>query len=158
MRLLHYTAAPFIFDPHRAYRQDHGMKPAGLWLSAEDDTDDSFGWRDWSAREDFQLADLTYCTQLALRPGVNVLHIDTAAGLRAFGRRFHRDYHGCRGFIDWAAVAGIYQGLIIYPYQWQVRLDLLWYSGWDCASGCIWDCTTLQVSDEYITENLTGCQ
>lgn len=42
--------------------------------------------------------------------------------------------------IDWDAVAGTYQGIIITPYIWERRLgDSAWYYSWDCASGCIWD-------------------
>ncbi len=41
--------------------------------------------------------------------------------------------------IEWWRVAQKYPGIMITPYCWQRRLDLFWYYGWDCASGCIWD-------------------
>lgn len=33
----------------------------------------------------------------------------------------------------------------ITPYCWPARMDpdLIWYYGWDCASGCIWDASTI---------------
>ena len=40
--------------------------------------------------------------------------------------------------IDWKKAARKYGGLIITPYQWDMRFELLWYYGWDCASGVIW--------------------
>lgn len=42
--------------------------------------------------------------------------------------------------INWPMVADRYQGIVIAPYLWSRRMDGgLWYYGWDCASGCIWD-------------------
>jgi len=32
-----------------------------------------------------------------------------------------------------------YDGIEIAPYQWDARLSLIWYYGWDVASGCIWN-------------------
>ena len=41
---------------------------------------------------------------------------------------------------DWARVGEAYPGIIIAPYIWSRRLDgPMWYYGWDCASGCVWD-------------------
>ena len=48
--------------------------------------------------------------------------------------------------IDWAEVASKYDGIIISPYQWSLRLDMemMWYYGWDCASGCIWNISAIK--------------
>lgn len=34
-----------------------------------------------------------------------------------------------------------YDGIIIAPYVWSLRLDIdfFWYYDWDCASGVIWN-------------------
>ncbi len=42
-------------------------------------------------------------------------------------------------------VAKLYQGIIIAPYCYSIRLDndCFWYYPWDCASGCIWDATAI---------------
>jgi hypothetical protein len=45
-----------------------------------------------------------------------------------------------RNYIDWPVVAEGWAGVEINPYLWKRRLNGgMWYYGWDCASGCIWD-------------------
>ncbi|RYE19920.1 MAG: hypothetical protein EOP45_11870 [Sphingobacteriaceae bacterium] len=41
--------------------------------------------------------------------------------------------------IDWTSLATDYDGILISPYQYCMRLRYLWFGGWDCASGCIWN-------------------
>jgi hypothetical protein len=148
MKLYHYSAEPFVLDPQRVYQQEGHeklqMKPRGLWLSVESDDEESFGWRDWCEREEFGLSRLTHRTELILQPA-HVLHLDSSAALLAFTRRYERTHDGFSFFhlMDWAAVAQDYRGLLIAPYDWNLRLDLHWYYAWDCASACIWDCSTL---------------
>lgn len=36
-------------------------------------------------------------------------------------------------------VAEGWYGLEINPYLWSRRLSRMWYYGWDCASGCVWN-------------------
>ena len=47
----------------------------------------------------------------------------------------------CHNYIYWENVqADGYWGVEINPYLWERRFDEgLWYNGWDCASGVIWD-------------------
>lgn len=40
--------------------------------------------------------------------------------------------------IDWIYVYGLYDGIIINPWIESKKNSYLWYSGWECASGCIW--------------------
>lgn len=40
--------------------------------------------------------------------------------------------------IDWIYVYGLYDGIIINPWIKSKRNSYTWYSGWECASGCIW--------------------
>jgi len=157
MSLYHYSAEPFVLDPHRSYPQQRqrewAMKPCGLWLSVEHDGEDSFGWRDWCVGESFHVEALTYRTELALRPEADVLSITNDEALLAFSARFEIPVvPAWFRRIDWAAVATAYRGIIIAPYLWSLRLDerVSWYYGWDCASGCIWDCTTLQQLDTSV--------
>lgn len=42
-------------------------------------------------------------------------------------------------YIDYGRVAEKYGGVEIVPYLWSKRLESIWYYGWDCASGVIWD-------------------
>jgi hypothetical protein len=53
--------------------------------------------------------------------------------------RFPHPDLGRMSYIDWPRVAERFDGVIIAPYQWKHRLELMWYYGWDCASGCIWN-------------------
>ena len=41
--------------------------------------------------------------------------------------------------IAWDNVAAKFDGIVISPYLWSLRLRLHWYYGWDCASGCLWN-------------------
>ena len=49
--------------------------------------------------------------------------------------------------IDWHAVAQAYAGIEIAPYCWSLRFEyeFLWYYGWDCASGCVWELSAVRV-------------
>lgn len=156
MRLYHYSAEPFVLDPHRAYRQDQPfqLKPNGLWLSVDDPDTPSIDWREWCEREEFRLHALTQCAEVVLVPDANILQLDTEPALVAFTRRYQTNAGGL-SMIDWGGVAREFQGLLIAPYQWRRRLDvdMVWYYAWDCASACIWDCMTLrQVPVEEVTE------
>jgi len=55
--------------------------------------------------------------------------------------------------IDWKKVAAKWGGIEIPEYQWGFRssIDHMWYCGWDCASGCLWDPAAL-ISFERINE------
>lgn len=139
MRLLHYTARPFEFDPARRYEQvGHyaGWKPAGFWLSV-DGGDDC--WRSWCEGEAWGLERLAHASEVTLKPSANVLVIDTPEKLDAFDMLYgDGDRHSLRS-IDWPRVKRVHDGVIIAPYHWSRRLDLMWYYGWDCASGVIWN-------------------
>ena len=47
--------------------------------------------------------------------------------------------------IDWERVKEQYSGIIITPYCFDLRLDFIWYYGWDCESACIWDTSILKL-------------
>jgi hypothetical protein len=47
-------------------------------------------------------------------------------------------------FIDWNKVSKSYKGIQINYYSNKHRLDMLWYYGWDCESGCIWDISCIK--------------
>jgi len=49
--------------------------------------------------------------------------------------------HRRRGMncIRFDKVAEKYSGIEITPYLWEKRLESMWYYGWDCASGCVWN-------------------
>jgi len=118
-------------------------KPRGLWLSAQGDDD----WPSWCVSEKFRLQDLAHAWRVELAPEAAVLCVSTVEELDAFTDAFGYDdalfssaHWRARG-IDWPRVAESYRGIVIAPYRWERRLtqESLWYYGWDCASGCVWD-------------------
>lgn len=164
MRLSHYHDYPVYFDHSRVYdRPPHCRgfgKPDGFWVSVDGEDD----WAEWCLREEFWIDGLACRHEVVLVPEAQVLHIDSAEGIDAFhdryayedelsqhmrhwpvtrrdAPRFSRDNFAYRQWqIDWAKVATEYDGLIIAPYQWSRRMGgPMWYYGFDCASGVIWD-------------------
>jgi len=47
-------------------------------------------------------------------------------------------------YINWQQVAEKYAGIEICPYIGTQRLKMIWYYGWDVASGCIWDTSAVK--------------
>ena len=141
LRLVHHSAAPFVLDRERKYVQEPRAKPTGLWLSVVGQDD----WASWCTGEEFRLDDLAQTTVVNLVPGANVKMLSTALDLDLLTSEFHfrmgayDDSHS----IDWPSVAAQFDGIIIAPYVWPRRLDLMWYYGWDCASGVIWNLSAI---------------
>lgn len=154
MRLIHYSASPLI-EVHSVSQgvgkgATRGTKPNGLWVSVEGDDD----WPSWCRSENFALNSLANETEVVLRPDAQVLIVSGGDDLRAFHDAYATTHpmfdegwssYAKRKVIDWKRVADEHSGVIIAPYVWEWRLDLNlnWYSGWDCASGCIWDHTAI---------------
>ena len=143
MILSHYAAQPLeALKPTNAAEGHTPYKPRGLWLSVDGEDD----WPAWCVSEGFGLDRLKVRHAVTLRADARILHLRDANELVAFTREFakpepsHRDSM----YIDWEKVGAKHQGLIIAPYCWQKRLDLMWYYGWDCASGCIWDVSAIK--------------
>ena len=146
MKLVHYSPCPLTLDMIKprgqggdTFRSD---KPRGLWVS---DNDDDTSWPVWCHGAGFRLKNLRWAYRVTLKPDAKILHIDDAEGLRRFDQIFgfyppnwppglHSHFH-----IDWVKIAEWYDGILITPYLWSMRLDLMWYYSWDVASGCIWN-------------------
>ena len=144
MRLVKYSAEPLVFDPEFVYPNSHIAsavgKPVGLWVS--DESPGMFGWKEWCEGETWNIGGLAHRTEFALTPGHNVLIIDTPEALAAFDAEYSTGSKYIER-IDWSVVAERYDGIIITPYQWEHRLSMMWYYGWDCASGCIWNLSAI---------------
>lgn len=145
MRLVHFTNADELAVESRRQPPVPHNKPRGLWVS--DESDGSHGWSSWCADEEFGLGRNVFAVEVA--DAANILILTTVDAIREFDEQYaasrhpnYRYHHRC--FIDWQAVAARWQGILITPYQWQLRLsDVAWYYTWDCASGCIWDATAV---------------
>jgi hypothetical protein len=137
------------------YEQRRGDKPVGLWLSDEAD----YGWDEW-CKSNLECSAGKYAYTVELAPEAHVLHLATDTAVANFAASFkepfpHSDYFY---WINWPRVVKLWQGILITPYQWSLRLhpDFFWYYGWDCASGCIWDVSVIQTIKEWNGRNREG--
>jgi hypothetical protein len=136
---LHNTATPLrvirsVSQPEREF----GLpKPRGLWYGVGD------SWLRWCESEQLDwIHHYTYA--LTLAPGANILRLKSLADLTRFQNKYGFHHPGMfedekYTDIDWPRVAKDYDGIEIAPYIWRARFTMLWYYGWDVASGCIWN-------------------
>lgn len=145
MILSHFSAGAFRLDKGRAYKQvspPHNLKCKGLWLS---DESTEHGWKWWCEGNDFALDRLAVETKFRCDTSRWAVLTDNHA-IREFHWNYAKEVFPGLRYIDWPAVAGRYAGILISPYSWELRLahDFLWYYGWDCASACVWDLSTIE--------------
>jgi hypothetical protein len=149
LELRHYTAVPIVLSLDHEYEQGEPRsyaKPRGFWVSVLGEDD----WPTWCKNEEFREDMLATEHAVTLAEDANILHLDTHRSLNEFTATYgivetkrYGTHEWSEVSIDWQKVASEYQGIIIAPYQWGQRLDLSWYYGWDCASGCIWDLSAI---------------
>lgn len=153
---LKYSDRPILLG-EQVSRDQHAPvtcygKPNGFWIT--DDTEDS--WRSWCISEQFDLEQLTHVHQVELdERHIKILRtLDEIAEFNwQFSVTIPFPFHDkC---IDWPEVARQYDGLIITPYQWSIRLDrdYSWYYIWDCASGCIWNAAAIRAIKLLFIDN-----
>lgn len=146
MKLRHFSAQkiPKVLQRFSYREQKVAYKPIGFWVSDEDE----HGWKDWCEGEQWGLSRLTREYEVVLADKANVLYINSLRQLDEFREAYmaslYPDVEGLSGIvdgIDWSKVAQKYDGIIISPYFYQRRFatGFMWYYGWDCASGCIWN-------------------
>lgn len=149
MKLSHFSKTPVTGLTDVKCQPTHdAIKPQGLWLSVDGERD----WEEWCKAESFRLEHTKFRQEITLQPDVlqpivggvdsGVLHLYSPFCLDQFTNRFASRNELFKAnelaWIDWVQVANVYDGLIISPYIWERRMSLIWYYGWDCASGCIW--------------------
>ena len=142
-----------------------GMKPTGLWVS---DDSAECDWLEWCVGESFGLERFRWRTEVYIKPDANILFVKSVSELKAFHEEYKLPlYLGApvlSEVIDWARVAEKYDGIIISPYQWELRLSwAIWYYCWDCASGCIWNADAIELRpsepfdiDDYAKRKASG--
>jgi hypothetical protein len=159
LKLRHYSHTVVKLDTDYDYRPQRAddMKPIGFWVTTPGEDD----WPTWCKSEDFRLHALHFEHEVTLKPTANVRVIRGLDELDAFAEE-HRtpfdEYHWSdamgwsqyaqdgyyrRNYLDWTRIKQHYDGVIITPYLW-ARRDLMWYYGWDVASGCIWNLDAIQ--------------
>jgi len=164
MRLVHYDKQPIAFDWNCVYprKEMDTFKPSGLWVSDAHD----YGWKDWCTAEDFCTDSLEYEYLVELQPDHNILIISTVEELDKFHEEYSVDilkaYRGSatpfnleprKEWLDWNRIYPLYQGIIITPYLWERRMSgYMWYYGWDCAGGCIWDLSAIKTFQQILKQ------
>jgi hypothetical protein len=108
-------------------------KPNGIWYGCGD------AWIVWLESEmPSWLEDSSYLYEIEL--GEGILKISTDEEFVQFEKIFLTvSTMGGMRAINWPAVAKIYNGIEICPYNYNRRMKSNWYYGWDVASGCIWN-------------------
>lgn len=147
MKLSHYSKKTVI-TPESRTQVGLTYKPAGLWVSVDGEDD----WPYFCRAEEFGLDRLANHFRVELESDANILMIETEGQLHNFTAEWRVDIphaYPCVDTINWCSVAEQYQGIIIAPYQWGCRTNpkSVWYYGWDCASGCIWDAEAIASVD-----------
>src|SRR5580765_4126466 len=139
----HWASKPLALDRTRQYPVDaNHFKPLGLWFDADSD------WKRWCESEGFMPNCLTVPHIVTLKPGANILLINSPEALEDFtvkwGGKGGKTSFRETDFIRWLNLRTRYDGIVIAPYQWSKRLSLEWYYSWDCASGCVWDLSAIE--------------
>ena len=143
-----YTFSPEQILSLKNNTQDRGaLKPVGLWYACGDE------WLNW-VRSNVKYWSEEWTHLYEVLPTNAILHVSTEDELRAFAARYttkggwgisieasfritgrRRDSFNP----DWEKLAEDFPGLEICPHQGGMRYELMWYSVWDVASGCIWN-------------------
>ncbi len=120
-------------------------KPSGIWYSC------GGSWIEWCLNEDFCFPHYVHEIDIV---DWRLVMIDNVDDFDDFCKEYGlniQNYFALKNQIDthilgrsidcinWTIVAEGWSGIEINPYLWSRRLNSLWYYGWDCASGCIWD-------------------
>ena len=155
-----------------SYPQSGHPKPNGLWF------DVSGSWKRWCEAAQFHLEDLRYRHTVTILDSSRILFLkkakDTDLFAReyghnlsghirplqesedsdAFARKYGRDLFGdilkqFSNYIMWEEVAEKYSGIIVNPFLRTRSREYLWYYGWNCAGGCIWDTGVIRLGKPY---------
>ena len=122
-------------------------KPRGFWVSCETGIKNDTSWEKWCKIEGYSPERLKYKHEIKLNEKAHLKTIKSPEEIQQFTNQYLENplptipqLKFCTA-INWTKVSEVYDGILIYPYQWSMRLndECFWYYPWDCASGCIWD-------------------
>jgi hypothetical protein len=161
MAYYHWASDPVKLR-RRNYPQSGHPKPNGLWF------DVNGSWKRWCEAVEFRLEKLLYRHTVTVLDASRILFLRNAKDIDLFTRKYARDLSGhirllqsaeeieaftrqsgmdlfgdirrqFSNYIMWGEVAEKYSGIIANPYSRARSQTYLWYYGWNCAGGCIWD-------------------
>ena len=167
MTYYHWASHPVRLRKMR-YLQEGHPKPNGLWF------DVNGSWKRWCESVEFHPENLRYRHTVKILDTSRILFLRSAKEIdaftrkyghnlsgrirplqsapdgKAFAREYGRDLFGeiqrqFSNYILWGEVAGNYSGIVIDPYSRSRSQTYLWYYGWNCAGGCIWDTRVLRL-------------
>lgn len=140
-------------DKERQYPiEPYSYKPNGLWVSVDSD----YGWPHWCQDQDCSATDVEQEEDAVYREGpglehkydvtfkadANILVMDSPQKLIDFTETYKivgKEIRQNDPYINWKIVKAYYDGILISPYHRSMRYKYMWYYGFDCASGCIWN-------------------
>jgi len=146
-KLVHFSQKPFVFDPTRKYHQHEVMiKPQGLWLSDET-KEGQYSWTDFCVNDSNWPHVLEH--SVSFRCDISTWAVLTTPEqihefTKDFQPRLEESPYLESLTLDWPRIASTFAGLLITPYQWVCRLQVMWFYGWDCASAVVWDLSTIE--------------
>lgn len=148
-KLYHFSDKPFIFNDFHTYRPHrYNLKPAGLWLSVNDD------WAKWCYNNDYMLNALEYRTEFVISDTSRICYLRSERDVDAFIDNYRYIYNPMPMFntsfqfytIHWDEVKQDYDGIFIdednkelREYGFKSGGMNTWIDTWDCLSGCVWN-------------------
>jgi hypothetical protein len=155
-----------------SYLQSGHPKPNGFWF------DVNGSWKRWCEVAQFRLETLRYRHTVAILDTSRILFLRNAKDIDQFTREYGRNLSGhiqllqstkdidaftrqygrdlfsdirrqFSNYIMWGEVAEKHSGIIIHPYSRARSLTYLWYHGWNCAGGCIWDTSVIRLGKPF---------
>ena len=116
------------------------LKPKGLWYGIDN------AWIDWCKSEEYLDTEIYHKYEVLVNEN-NILRIGNQLELEEFEKKYgfyipkfledfpHKDIVRQ---INWEKVQKDYGGIEINPYR-RLLVCSVWYSAWDCSSGCVWE-------------------
>lgn len=117
------------------------MKPTGFWYDFNNE------WTEWCESEmpHWLNNKIRYEVEIDTK---DILILENKQDLTEFTNMYGYSISNLLTMqhINWIKVAETYKGIEIPNYLYNCRLDhnFFWYYGWDVASGCIWDTSTIK--------------
>lgn len=138
--------------PDCDYSRSRFGKPLGFWYSV------GGSWMEWCLEECPHwvrpyIYEVTILDSKSIKSICNVEEFDKFDSEYALPQK-----HPCRftDHIDWDKLKNEFSGIQISPYLWKRRLESVWYYGWDCASGCVWDFSSIRLHLFAVYDNQRG--